>query len=212
MDAPSAEKTRAAVGAEKRGIVLEHGVFTFSLVGDEALGRGMRERRWERDRGHQTTRRKVTSRRLIPSRLFLGKGGNTGNINWALTLATNAPVPSNADPLADPVGGAAQLTAVGAPDMVDLPLVLQMVVFTRDQRRQDDPFRDRRPVDARRRRDGYLAVRHDRVSHPAVDPRGEQVDELQTVRGARTLGLRVCGKWFDIGLSGGPPTSRRRRR
>lgn len=130
----------------------------------------------------------------------MGKGGIQETSNWALTLATNAPVPSNADPLADPVGGAAQLTAVGAPDMVDLPLVLQMVVFTRDQRRQDDPLRDRRPVDARRRRDGNLAVRHDRVSHPAVDTRREQVDEFQTVRRARMLGLWVAGSGWISGF------------
>lgn len=57
----------------------------------------------------------------------------------------------------------------------------KIVVFAGNEGGHDDPFRDRRPMDARRRRDGDVAVFDDRVVDPAVDAGGEEVNEFETV-------------------------------
>lgn len=106
-------------------------------------------------------------------------------------MSTDAPIPSNANALADPVSGAAQLAAVGAPCVIDLPLMLQIVMLARHQRGQNDPFRDWGSVNSGRRCDGDVAVRHDRVLDPAVDAGGKEMDEFQAVQDVM-LGLHIC--------------------
>lgn len=96
-------------------------------------------------------------------------------------MPANTAIASNTDPLTHPIRKTAQLTTIRAPNVVELPLVLEMVAFAGDERGHDDPFRDRGPMDARRRRDGDVAVFDDRVVDPAVDAGGEEVDEFEAV-------------------------------
>lgn len=98
-----------------------------------------------------------------------------------LTLPPNTAIAGDADPLADPIGDTAELASFDAPVVLPLPLVLKVIVLATHQGGHDDPFRDGRAVDAGRRRDRDIAVRHDRMVHPVVDPRGEEVDEFEAV-------------------------------
>ena len=127
--------------------------------------RGSAHSRSEEPKVHDTTREVISKKK-----------------SNRLTLTPDTPIASNADPLADPVGDGAQLAALDAPMVMVLPLMLEVVALAAHQRGHDDPFGDGRAVDARRRRDRYIAVRHDRVVHPVVDPRGEQVDQFQAVK------------------------------
>jgi hypothetical protein len=51
-----------------------------------------------------------------------------------------------------------------------------------DQGRHHDPLGDRGPVDARRRRDGNVAVREDRMLGVVVHAGGEEMDEFEALR------------------------------
>lgn len=101
-------------------------------------------------------------------------------------MSSNAPVSRNADRLAHPVRGAHQELPVGTPLLLLLPLVGQGVLLACNQRGHDDPFRDRRAVDAGRRGDRDVAVRHDRVRRVVVHAGGEEMDQFQAVEAPRS--------------------------
>lgn len=96
-----------------------------------------------------------------------------------LTLPSNTSIASNADPLAHPIGNTTQLTPIRAPAVLLLPLVLEVIVLTGDERGQDDPFRDGRPMNTRRGRYCDVAVSDNWMVDPVVYAGGEEVNEFK---------------------------------
>lgn len=125
--------------------------------------------------------RVIDNQKRIQSQRRSDQGTDLSQWNRAvLTLASDTSIPSNADPLADPIGEITQRSSICAPAVLSLPFMLEVVILTGDELGQDDPFRDGRPMDTRRGRYCNLAVFHNRMIYPVVDAGGEEVDEFKT--------------------------------
>jgi len=93
-----------------------------------------------------------------------------------LTLTPYTAVAGDTDSLADPVSAGGEMVIVRTPDVLFLQLVGDVIVFGASQCRHQDPFCDRRPVDAARCGDVDFGVGQHGVVGEMVDARGEEVD------------------------------------
>ena len=111
-------------------------------------------------------------------------------------MPPDAPIASNAHrlalPVADIADAAGQLSRA-APVVVVLPLVHGEGMASQAEDGREHPFRDGRPVDAGRRRDGDRRRREDRAGDQVVDARGEEVDQLEARAGASACRGSVRG-------------------
>jgi hypothetical protein len=107
-------------------------------------------------------------------------------------LPPNRPIPKDPKPLPNQVAHLERRAAI--PGVLLLRLQQRIVAVVEDQSRHDDPLGDLRPVNtAAVRKSDLLRIREQRALQYAVDPGGEEVDELDVwafVARARKHGAR----------------------
>lgn len=102
------------------------------------------------------------------------------------TLSTYATVSGDTNSLADPVLDLSYVLVLSTIVVLLLRFVKDGVVPRGHQCRHEDPFRDRRAVDAAGSRDRDVGVFDYRMVCPGVDPGGKDMDKLDTAATSAT--------------------------